>query len=166
MNTDENGVCDSGSSKTGVKMTSHKIETLSLEFQMDFDIDDHKPEKSWTLTRETEPLPEKCFDLKIPGLGPDDPVTTASAAPTMPAMIASAPMATGTGLDIAPMASGTGAVSRRNLMPRTTQPKVCKPPGKTGVCQSKVKYCPGGSYLLGYCPGAGEACCPDPSSWR
>ncbi|KAL8646780.1 MAG: hypothetical protein Q9210_005935 [Variospora velana] len=54
-------------------------------------------------------------------------------------------------------ASGGGATG--------APPANCKPPGKTGVCQSTSTTCAGGAYISGYCDGDETIrCCPHAES--
>ena len=149
---DKNGVCHARGSKTGVKVESRKYQDLSFEIQMDYDTEDHEPEKEWTFKEDTEPLEPKCFEVDIPGLEPADHTTTTSLIPLL--------------TTTAPMATGTGLYESRDVKPRAAPPPKCYPPGKTGSCQSIDKFC-ATDYISGYCPGEDVIqCCPEPSGWR
>lgn len=161
------GVCGTGTSKTGVKLENKATESLSLQIDLDLGDDDVKPSWSKTLLEHSQPLGSECFPLSIPGLGPD----TTSAAPT-PSSTSGGSSSYGTcsppgksgicqktstacggGSYISGYCDGDESIKCcPNASPPST-PTTCKPPGKTGICQSTSKACGGGDYVSGYCPG-------------
>lgn len=67
--------------------------------------------------------------------------------------------------NLAPAADGTPSSSASGGGASGAPPATCKPPGKTGVCQSTVKTCAGGAYISGYCDGDETIrCCPNAES--
>ncbi|KAL9595556.1 MAG: hypothetical protein Q9219_006376 [cf. Caloplaca sp. 3 TL-2023] len=133
---DAAGACPPSASKTGVKLENKATESLSLAIDVDLGADNTKPSWSKTLLDFSQPLGGQCIPLSIPELAASKGGTATSKPPaTGPTSAAVAP----------PPAAST-----------------CKPPGKTGVCQSTSKACAGGAYIAGYCPGdASIKCCPD-----
>lgn len=136
--SDPKGLCSqkAGASKTGVKLTNAADVSVSLSIEANLGDEDNKPKWSKTLFDWPHDLPSDCIPLNIPGLaGASGGDPTTSKGSTAPT----------------PSGGTTG--------------QTCKPPGKTGICQSTSTACAGGDYISGYCPGDSSIkCCPDKSS--
>ncbi|KAI4199072.1 MAG: hypothetical protein LQ348_001939 [Seirophora lacunosa] len=179
---DANGLCSqsSGASKTGVKIENKAVESLDLEINVDLGADNPKPSWSKSLLEFTQPLGNECFPLQIPGLGPSDGTPTSSASgggtTSAPPTTCSPPGKKGVCQSTSKTCAGGAYIpgycdgdesirccpNAEPTEPTTPKPTTCKPPGKTGICQSTTLSCAGGTYITGYCPGNNDIkCCPD-----
>ena len=108
---EESGVCsqDSGSSKTGVKLSSGV--TLELDADAALKFGDDNPSWSKQLWSWTDPLPGACYPINIPGLGPTQ--ANATSVPTLPSARLTA-SASGTG---SPATNGSSLASVTYTVP-------------------------------------------------
>lgn len=183
-----------GASNTGVQLTNKADISLSLSIEANLGDEDSKPKWSDTLFDATQDLPSQCIPLSIPGLDGASGGKTATSKGSKSSSAASKSKATtgqkceppgltgicqttstacpggdyisgycpgDSSIKCCPDAATKAAASKS----KETTGQTCKPPGKTGTCQSTSKTCSGGSYVPGYCPGdASNQCCPDSSS--